>query len=361
MKSANLSSVDQPIKLLATKGYAAQNAQTPLAPFKFERRIPGRQDVQFEILFCGVCHSDLHQIRDEWGHSIFPMVPGHEIVGRVIKTGADVKKFKPGDLAAVGCLVDSCRDCENCKRGMEQYCKNGSVGTYNSFEKDGKTPTYGGYSNQIVVHEDFVFRVPANLPLESVAPLLCAGITTYSPLRHWNVGRGHKVGVLGLGGLGHMAVKFASAFGAEVTMLSTSPSKEADARRLGAQKFVLTTDPAKIKPLKGYFDFIIDTVSAPHDYNMYLRLLATNGTHICVGAPPSPSEVRAMTLISNRRSIAGSSIGGLPETQEMLDFCSSYNIVSDVEVIAMKDINKAYERMLKGDVRYRFVIDMATL
>lgn len=344
-----------------TKGYAAQNAQSPLAPFTFERRTPGPHDVKMEILFCGVCHSDLHQIRDEWGGSIFPMVPGHEIIGRVIKTGDHVKKFKAGDLAGVGCLVDSCRDCENCKQGLEQYCRNGAVGTYNSMEKDGKTPTYGGYSNQIVVHEDFVLRIPSNLPIEGVAPLLCAGITTYSPLRNWKIGKGHKVGVLGLGGLGHMAVKFASAFGAEVTMLSSSSSKEADAKRLGAQKFALTTDEGKIKSLKNYFDFIIDTVSAPHDYNLYLNMLSTNGVHICVGAPPTPSQIHAFTLIGNRRSLAGSLIGGLPETQEMLDFCASYNIVSDVEVIAMKDISKAYERMLKGDVRYRFVIDMATL
>jgi len=338
--------------MIATKGYAAQNAESPLAPFSFDRRVSGPLDVHFEILFCGVCHSDLHQVRNEWGH---------EIVGRVIAVGEQVKKFKTGDLAAVGCLVDSCRECDNCKQGMEQYCNDGPVGTYNSYERDGKTPTYGGYSNQIVVNQDFVLRVPENLPLEAVAPLLCAGITTWSPLRHWKIGKGHKVGVLGLGGLGHMAVKFASAFGAEVTMLSTSPSKKEDAKRLGAQKFALTTDATDTRPLKSYFDFIIDTVSAPHDYNMYLRMLSTNGVHVCVGAPPAPSEVRAMSLIANRRSIAGSSIGGLPETQEMLDFCSSYNIVSDVEVIAMKDINQAYERMLKGDVRYRFVIDMATL
>lgn len=347
--------------VITTKGFAARDSQSPLEPFTFERRVPGPLDVHFEILYCGVCHSDLHQVRDEWGHSIYPMVPGHEIVGKVLAVGDKVKKFRPGDLAAVGCLVDSCRTCDNCKQGLEQYCSNGPVGTYNSYERDGKTPTYGGYSNHIVVHQDFVLRVPDNLRLEAVAPLLCAGITTYSPLRHWNVGKGHKVGVLGLGGLGHMAVKFASAFGAEVTMLSTSPSKENDARKLGAQKFVLTTDAIRTKPMKGYFDFIIDTVSAPHDYNMYLRMLATNGVHICVGAPPAPSAVKAMALIANRRSIAGSSIGGLPETQEMLDFCSAYNIVPDVEVIAMKDINEAYERMLKGDVRYRFVIDMATL
>jgi alcohol dehydrogenase (NADP+) len=348
-------------KMIATKGYAALDANSPLAPFSFERRTPGPRDVHMEILFCGVCHSDLHQARNEWGNSIYPMVPGHEIVGRVKKVGGQVKKFSVGDLGAVGCLVDSCRECENCKQGIEQYCQNGPVGTYNSYEKDGKTPTYGGYSKQIVVHEDFVLQVPTNLSPEAVAPLLCAGITTWSPLRHWQIGKGHRIAVLGLGGLGHMAVKFASAFGAEVTMLSTSPEKEADSKRLGAHKFVLTTDPAKVKPLKSYFDFIIDTVSAPHDYNMYLRMLNTNGVHICVGAPPTPSQFRGMTLIANRRSIAGSSIGGLPETQEMLDFCSSYQIVSDVEVIDIKDINHAYERMLKGDVRYRFVIDMSTL
>jgi uncharacterized zinc-type alcohol dehydrogenase-like protein len=347
--------------MITAKGYAAQDKQAPLAPFHFERRDPSPHDVRFEILYCGVCHSDIHQARDEWGGSIYPMVPGHEIVGRVTAVGNQVNKFKVGDLAAVGCLVDSCRTCDNCKQGLEQYCKNGAVGTYNSYEKDGKTPTYGGYSNHIVVHEDFVLHVPDNLALEGVAPLLCAGITTYSPLRHWKVGQGHKVGVLGLGGLGHMAVKFASAFGSEVTMLSTSPAKEADAKKLGAHKFVLTTDAQKVKSVRGYFDFIIDTVSAPHDYNMYLKMLATNGIHICVGAPPTPAAVAAFSLIGNRRSLAGSTIGGLPETQEMLDFCSSYNIISDVEVIAMKDINKAYERMLKGDVRYRFVIDMSTL
>jgi uncharacterized zinc-type alcohol dehydrogenase-like protein len=348
-------------KMIATKGYAALDANSPLAPFSFQRRSPGPRDVLLEILYCGVCHSDLHQIRNEWGPGIFPMVPGHEIVGRVKKVGDQVKKFSPGDIGAVGCLVDSCRECENCKQGLEQYCYNGPVGTYNSYERDGKTPTYGGYSDRIVVNEDFVLKVPSNLALEAVAPLLCAGITTYSPLRHWKVGKGHKVGVLGLGGLGHMAVKFASAFGAEVTMLSTSPAKEADSKRLGASRFVLTTEPANVKELRGYFDFIIDTVSAPHDYNMYLRMLDTNGVHICVGAPPTPSQFRGMTLIANRRSIAGSSIGGLPETQEMLDFCSAYHIVADVEVIAIKDINAAYERMLKGDVKYRFVIDMSTL
>lgn len=343
------------------KSYAAQNATTPLAPWHFERREPGPHDVQFDILYCGVCHSDLHQIRNEWGNSIFPMVPGHEIVGRVTKVGQHVTKFKVGDLAAVGCLVDSCRECDHCKEGLEQYCSNGSVGTYNSRERISKAPTYGGYSDHIVTNEDFVLRVSDKLPLEGVAPLLCAGITTYSPLRHWKVGKGHKVAVLGLGGLGHMAVKFAASFGAEVTMLSTSASKEADAKRLGAHKFVLTSDPEQVNAVKGYFDFIIDTVSAPHDYNMYLQLLAVNGVQICVGVPPTPTEILGFNLIGGRRSIAGSLIGGLPETQEMLDYCAEHNIVSDVEVIDMNYINEAYDRMLKGDVRYRFVIDMATL
>jgi len=347
--------------MIEAKGYAAHDAKSVLVPFAFERRTPREQDVQFEILYCGVCHSDIHQARDEWGGSIFPMVPGHEIVGRVTRVGPGAKKFKPGDLVAVGCLVNSCRTCDNCKQGLEQYCKDGAVATYNSYEKDGETPTYGGYSNTIVVDESFVLNVPENLSLEAVAPLLCAGITTYSPLRHWNVGKGHKVGVLGLGGLGHMAVKFASAFGAEVTILSTSPSKESDARKLGAHRFCLTTKKENTKALKGYFDFIVDTVSAPHDYDMFLRMLNTNGVHICVGAPPTPSQFRTFSLIGARRSIAGSMIGGIPETQEMLNYCSSYNIVSDVEVIPMSYINQAYDRMLKGDVRYRFVIDMKTL
>ncbi|MGX5819090.1 NAD(P)-dependent alcohol dehydrogenase [Chitinophaga lutea] len=343
------------------KSYAAQNATTPLAPWTFSRREPGPHDVQFDILYCGVCHSDLHQIRDEWGNAIFPMVPGHEIVGRVTRIGDKVTKFKVGDLAAVGCLVDSCRTCESCKDGLEQYCENGSSGTYNSMEQDGKTPTYGGYSSMIVTDEAFVLRVSDKLPLANVAPLLCAGVTTWSPLRHWKIGKGHRVGVIGLGGLGHMAVKFAAAFGAEVTMLSTSPSKEADARKLGAHKFVLTSDKNQLKTVRGYFDFIIDTVSAPHDYNMVLSLLKTNGVQICVGVPPTPMEIIGFNLIAKRRSIAGSMIGGIPETQEMLDFCAEHNIVSDVEVIPISYINEAYERMLKGDVRYRFVIDMATL
>ena len=347
--------------MIDVKGYAAQDPHASLTPFQFERRDVGPHDVQFDILYCGVCHSDLHQVRDEWGGSIFPMVPGHEIVGRVTTVGDQVNKFKVGDLAGVGCLVDSCRHCANCEEGLEQYCLNGHSQTYNGREQDKKTPTYGGYSNQIVVHEDFVLHVSDKLDLAAVAPLLCAGITTYSPLRHWNVGAGHKVAVLGLGGLGHMAVKFAAAFGAEVTMLSTSPEKEEDAKRLGAHKFVLTSDPDQLKAMRGYFDFIVDTVSAAHDYNMFLGLLKTNGVHICVGAPPTPAEILGFNLIGGRKSIAGSMIGGLPETQEMLDFCAEHNIVSDIELVDMKDIETAYERMLKGDVRYRFVIDMKTL
>jgi len=344
-----------------TKAYAAHNATDQLGPFSIERRELKEHDVQIEILYCGVCHSDIHQVRNEWGNAMYPMVPGHEIVGRVTKVGSAVTKFKDGDLAGIGCLVDSCRECPKCKKGLEQYCEKGSVGTYNALEKDGTTVTYGGYSKQIVADENFVLHVSEKLAIEGVAPLLCAGITTYSPLRKWKVGQGHKVGVLGLGGLGHMAVKFAVSFGAEVTMLSTSPAKEADAKRLGAHKFALTSDETSIKGLGNYFDFIIDTVSAGHDYNIYLNMLNTDGVMICVGAPPEPAQVPAFNLIFQRRSIGGSLIGGLPETQEMLDYCAEHNIVSDVEVIEMKDINEAYERMLKGDVRYRFVIDLKSL
>lgn len=343
------------------KGYAAQNAAEPLGPFSFERRDLRPDDVQLEILYCGVCHSDLHTVRGEWGGTTYPCIPGHEIVGRVTNAGENVKKFKAGDLAAVGCMVDSCQQCNNCRQGLEQYCEKGMTGTYNSRDRVDGSNTLGGYSNQIIVTEKFVLNISEKLPLEGVAPLLCAGITTYSPLRHWKVGKGHKVGVLGLGGLGHMAVKLAVSFGAEVTMLSTSPSKEADAKRLGAHRFALTKDPEQLKGLSNYFDFIIDTVSAEHDYNMYLGMLHTNGVMICVGAPPTPAQVSAFNLIGNRRSVAGSLIGGIPETQEMLDYCAEHGITSDVEVIAIKDINEAYERMLKGDVRYRFVIDMATL
>lgn len=347
--------------MLPTKSYAAQDAKTPLAPFSFERRDPRENDVLIEISHCGVCHSDIHQVRNEWGNSIYPMVPGHEIVGRVKKVGPGVTKFKEGDLVGVGCMVDSCRECESCKHGEEQYCEKGNTGTYNAYERDGKTISQGGYSSQIVVDQDFVLKVSEKLPIEGVAPLLCAGITTYSPLRHWKVGKGHKVAVLGLGGLGHMAVKFASSFGAEVTMLSTSASKEKDAKRLGAHHFALTKDRDQVKALSNKFDFIINTVSAPHDYNMYLGMLKLNGVMICVGAPEVPTPVSAFALIMGRRSVAGSLIGGIPETQEMLDYCAEHNIVSDVEVIPIDQVNEAYERMLKGDVRYRFVIDMKSL
>lgn len=347
--------------MIQAKGYAAQNATDKLGPFSFERRELRPHDVQIEILYCGVCHSDLHTAKSEWGGTIYPCVPGHEIVGRVTNVGEHVKNFKKGDLAGVGCLVDSCQECENCQEGLEQYCQKGATFTYNSRDRIDESVTYGGYSNQIVTHESFVLRISDKLPLEGVAPLLCAGITTYSPLRHWKVGKGHKVGILGLGGLGHMAVKLAVSFGAEVTMLSTTASKEADAKRLGAHKFALTTHKEQLKELAGYFDFIIDTVSAPHDYSLYLGMLKTDGTMICLGVPPEPAKIPVGNLIFGRRKIGGSLIGGLPETQEMLDYCAEHGITSDVEVIAMKDINEAYERMLKGDVRYRFVIDMATL
>jgi alcohol dehydrogenase (NADP+) len=344
-----------------TKAYAAQDATTPLGPFDFERREVGPHDVQIEILYCGVCHSDLHQVRNEWGGAIYPMVPGHEIVGKVTKVGDKVKKFKEGDLAGVGCFVDSCRQCISCQEGLEQYCELGMVGTYNGVERDGKTPTFGGYSTQIVVDENYTLKVPENLELANVAPLLCAGITTYSPIMQWKIGKGHRVGIVGLGGLGHMAVKLAASKGADVTVLSTSPEKEKDARDLGAHNFEITKDPDVMKKLVGTFDFIINTVSAPHDYNAYLNLLKRDGTMILLGAPPEPSTVAGFSLIFKRRRLAGSLIGGIAETQEMLDYCGKHNIVSDVEVIPIDYINEAYERMLKGDVKYRFVIDMASL
>ena len=344
-----------------TKAYAAAAPDARLTPFEIERREVRPQDVQIEIMYCGVCHSDLHMARDEWGGTVYPVVPGHEIVGRVTAVGNKVTKFRAGDSAGVGCLVDSCRECKNCRKGLEQYCKAGSVLTYNGRDRISGDITYGGYSRQVVVHEDFVLRISDKQPLAEVAPLLCAGITTYSPLRHWNIGKGHKLGVIGLGGLGHMALKLGASFGAEVTMLSTSPGKEADARRLGAHKFALTRDPARMKELTGYFDYIIDTVSAEHDYNLYIRLLDTNGVMICVGAPPTPAQVAVFGLLGGRRSLAGSGIGGIPETQEMLDYCAERGITSDIEIIDIASINEAYTRMLKSDVRYRFVIDMASL
>lgn len=346
---------------MQTRGYAAQKAGAPLTPFSFERREPGDKDVVIEILYCGVCHSDIHQVRDEWSESMFPIVPGHEIVGRVTRVGNKVKKFKVGDMAGVGCMVGSCGVCKNCKKGFEQFCSKGPVFTYNSPEPDGKGMTYGGYSKQVVVEQDFVLEISPKLPLERVAPLLCAGITTYSPLRHWKVGKGTHVGVVGLGGLGHMAVKNAIAMGADVTVLSTSASKEKDAKNLGAQHFAVTSKPGALAALKGTFDFIIDTVSAPHELSPYLETLATQGVMVLVGVPPKPAELHAFSLIMGRRSLAGSLIGGIAETQEMLDWCAEKKVFADVEVIPMTDINKAYERMLKGDVHYRFVIDLKTL
>ena len=341
--------------------FAAPNANDSLGPFQVNRRSPGPDDVQIDILYCGVCHSDIHQARDEWGGSIFPMVPGHEIVGRVTAIGNGVKNISVGELAGVGCFVDSCRTCPSCQQGLEQYCEKGMNATYNGYEKDGKTPTYGGYSTQIVVDKNYILRVSDKLPLDGVAPLLCAGITTWSPLRKWKVGKGHKVGVIGLGGLGHMGVKFAASFGAEVTVLSTSSSKEADAKRMGAHNFLLTKDPEAMMKYAGYFDFLLNTVSAVNDYNSYLNLLKLDGTMVLVGAPPAPVPVSGFSLIMKRRTLGGSLIGGIKETQEMLDYCAEHGIVSDVEVIPMQQINEAYERVLKSDVKYRFVIDLASL
>jgi uncharacterized zinc-type alcohol dehydrogenase-like protein len=345
----------------STKSYAAQTATSPIAPHTIERRDPLPSDVQIEILFCGVCHSDLHQARDEWHFSTFPVVPGHEIVGRVTAVGSAVTKFRQGDLAAVGCLVDSCRTCSSCARDLEQYCIHGATQTYNTPDKISGGSTYGGYSESIVVDEAFVLSVPTNLDLAAVAPLLCAGITTYSPLKHWNIKKGMKVGIVGLGGLGHMGVKFAHAFGAHTVVLTTSKSKVEDALRLGADEVILSSDPEQMKQHAGTFDFILDCVSADHDINAYLALLAVDGTMTLVGAPEDAMPVAAFALLTNRRSFAGSGIGGLKETQEMLDFCAEHNIVSDIEMIRMDQINEAYDRLLKSDVKYRFVIDMATL
>jgi len=341
--------------------FAAPSPKAPLAPHTIERREPGPHDVLIDILYCGVCHSDIHQVRDEWGGSLFPMVPGHEIVGRVKQVGARVTRFKPGDMAGVGCMVDSCRDCDPCRRDLEQFCLKGCAWTYNGTEMDRKTPTYGGYSTQVVVDERFTLKVPDGLDPAGAAPLLCAGITTYSPLRQWNCKPGDKVGVVGLGGLGHMAVKLAASMGAEVTMLSTSRRKEEDARRLGAKGFALTSDEETFKRLAGTFDLIINTISAPHDYNKYLGLLRVQGTMVLVGVPPEAVPVHAFSLISGNRRLAGSLIGGIKETQEMLDYCGKHKIVSDVEVIPIQKINEAYERVVKGDVRYRFVIEIASL
>lgn len=344
-----------------TPAYAARSPKTPLAPFNIQRRDVRPDDVQLEILYCGVCHSDLHMARNEWGQTIYPVVPGHEIVGRVTAVGNKVTKFRTGDLAGVGVIVDSDRQCANCRKGLEQYCTGGAVVTYSGHDKRTGEVTQGGYSKSIVTHEHFVYHLSDKLPLAGVAPLLCAGITTYSPLRHWKVGKGTKLGVVGLGGLGHMALKFGASFGAEVTMLSTSPEKEKDARRLGANKFALTNDPAQVESLRNYFDVILNTVSAKHDYNKYLDMVGLDGTMILVGIPPTPAEFQVFTLMGQRRSLASSGIGGVPETQEMLDYCAEHDITSDIELIDIDYVNDAYARMLKSDVRYRFVIDMKSL
>jgi alcohol dehydrogenase (NADP+) len=348
----------------SAKAYAARSATTSLAPFTFQRRSPRPQDVQIEILYCGVCHSDLHQVRDEWNEvmpTVYPCVPGHEIVGRVVKAGSAVKKFKEGDIAAVGCLVDSCRTCASCRAGEEQYCETGFTLTYNFEDKILGGVTYGGYSDSIVVDEAYVVRVPNGLDPAGAAPLLCAGITTYSPLRHWNVSKGQKVGIVGLGGLGHMGVKFAHAFGAHVVLFTTSPNKTADAVRLGADEVVISKNEAEMLKHAGSFDFILDAVSADHDLNAYLQLLRLDGTLTLVGAPSKPAPVKAFNFLMKRRRLAGSAIGGIRETQEMLDFCAEHGITADIELIKIQQIDEAYARLLKSDVKYRFVIDMASL
>lgn len=341
--------------------YAAASAKAPIAPFSVERREPRPDDVVIDIQFCGVCHSDVHQARDEWGGALFPMVPGHEIVGRVARVGERVSKVKVGDMAGVGCLVDSCGDCDLCRRSLEQFCVKGAAQTYNSTEMDRQTRTYGGYSTQVVVKEAFTLKIPDGMDAASAAPLLCAGITTYSPLRQWNCKAGDRVGVVGLGGLGHMAVKLAASMGAEVTLFSTSPKKQEDARRLGAHNFVISKDDSALAKLGNQFDLIINTVSAPHDYNRLLATLRPYGTMVLVGAPPAPTPLSAFGLIMANRRLVGSLIGGLQETQEMLDYCAERKIASDIEVIRIQEINEAYERMIRGDVRYRFVIDIASL
>jgi len=340
--------------------YAAAQAKAPLKPFQIERRAMNPNDVTINILYCGVCHSDVHQARDEWGGGIFPMVPGHEIVGKVNQVGSAVKHYKVGDVVGVGCFVDSCRECSPCQQSLQQYCEKGMNQTYNGREKNG-APTYGGYSTQIVVDENYVLRIPENLPLDAAAPLLCAGITTYSPLRQWKIKTGDKVAVIGLGGLGHMAVKLAAAMGAEVTVFSTSASKKEDAHRLGATNFANSKEEEIFKKYAGYFDLMINTVAADIDLNRYLELLKLDSTLVTVGVPDKPAAVHAFPLIRKRRRLAGSLIGGIKETQEMLDFCGKHNIVSDIELISMDKINEAYDRMVKSDVRYRFVIDIASL
>jgi uncharacterized zinc-type alcohol dehydrogenase-like protein len=344
-----------------TRAYAAMAAKTDLVPYEFDRREVGPHDVALDIAYAGICHSDIHQVREEWGPALFPMVPGHEIAGTVTKVGSAVTKFKVGDLIGVGVFVDSCRKCDNCKAGLQQYCAESMTGTYNGYERDGKTVAMGGYSNYFVINEDYAVTIPANLPLEGVAPLLCAGITLYSPIKHWNVGPGKKVAVMGLGGLGHMGVKFAVAMGAEVTVLSHSPSKEKDALAMGAHHFLSTKDEKIFAEHEKEFDVILNTVSAELDINLYLNLLKLDGTLVVIGLPGKPYAVHVGSLVNGRRSIGGSMIGGIPELQEMLNFCGDHKIVSDVEVIKADYINEAYTRTIASDVKYRFVIDASTI
>jgi uncharacterized zinc-type alcohol dehydrogenase-like protein len=348
--------------MISSTGYGATSAHEPLSKLDFERRLPGPDDVQIDILYCGVCHSDLHTVRNEWGNTVYPVVPGHEIIGRVAAVGNQVTRFKPGDLAGVGCMVDSCQHCSACAEGLEQYCENGFVGTYNGEEMHSGGMTYGGYASNIVVSDKFVLRIPANLDPAGAAPLLCAGITTYSPLRQWKVGPGQKVGIVGLGGLGHMGIKLAHAMGAQVVLFTTSPGKREDAKRLGADDVVVSKNAQEMQAHRSSFDFILNTVAAPHALDPFIELLRRDGTMTLVGAPPSPHpSPQVFNLIFARRRLAGSLIGGIAETQEMLDFCGERGIVSDIEMIRIQDINEAYERMLRSDVKYRFVIDMASL
>jgi len=348
--------------MISSRGYAAFTPKGALAPFDFERRDPEPNDVVIEILYCGICHSDIHQVREEWGPSHFPLVPGHEIIGKVVRTGSAVTKFKPGDVAGVGVFVDSCRECAECRVGNEHFCQKALVLTYNAEDPRHGGFTYGGYSNNIVVHEDYVLRIPPGLDLAAAAPLLCAGITTYSPLRHWKVGPGQKVGIVGLGGLGHMALKFSRALGAShIVQFTTSPNKRDDALRLGAHEVVLSRDRRAVRAHAGAFDFILDAVSANHDVNILLSLLKRDGHLVLVGLPSEPLAVAAFPLISGRKSLSGSMIGGIRETQEMLDFCAAHGIVADIELIPIQKVNEAYERTIRADVKYRFVIDLSSL
>ena len=347
--------------MIPAKGYAAIEAKSSLTPFSFKRRDLGENDVLIDIQYCGICHSDIHQVRDEWGKGVFPMVPGHEIVGVVSKIGSSVSQFKIGERVGVGCMVDSCRECEECHEGLEQYCIKGMTPTYNGKERDGSGITQGGYSNKIVVNENFVLHIPDNLPLDASAPLLCAGITLYSPLKHWNIGLGKNIAIVGLGGLGHMGVKIAHAMQANVTVLSHSENKREDSMRFGADHFYTTSDPSTFKKLQNRFDLIICTVSTGVDWNSYLSLLNRDGAMVLIGIPENEVPVSAFSLIGRRRHLTGSLIGGIQETQEMLDFCGHHNIVSDIELIHMQDVNKAYDRVIKSDVRYRFVIDISSM